>query len=99
MITNLVSFIIYKDSSMQRFWTAIDALGMRSMILTLLPPSNEATLVLLLASIFNLSFLIKSLKMIHTDTLMLIKVSKDIFTISIYAFNGCDDLCCFGVKA
>jgi len=71
----------------------------RPMTLTLLFSSNGAILIPLLALIFNLNFLAKSLKMTHIEASILIKIGKGIPTILIYAFNNCDYFCCLDVKA
>ena len=77
----------------------MDAFDIRPIILTLLHSSNGATLILLLASIFNLSFLTRSSEMIYIEALMLIKVGKSIPAILMYTFNSCINLCCLEVKA
>ena len=71
---------------------------MRPITLNLLPSLNRTILVLLLALTFNLSFLARSFEMIHTDAPVLIRIGRDILAILIYAFNGCDDLCCLRIK-
>ncbi len=98
MTTDSVPPITYNSSGIRRFWTAIDVFGIRPIILILLSPPNGATLVPLLASIFSLSFLAKSSKMIHTEASVSIRIGKGVPMILMYTFNSYVDLCYFGVK-
>ncbi len=99
MTTDLVPSITYNGSDIQRFWIAISALGMKPMTLTLFSSPNKVTLIPLLASTFNLSFLMRSSEMIHTEAPISIKVGKDIPAILIYTFNDCNNFYCLNVKA
>ncbi len=56
---------------------------MRPITLTLLPPFNEAILISLLVSIFNLSFLTRSSEITHIDTPISIRIDNSISAILI----------------